>query len=139
MQKQIWTIAGTISLGLGIVGIFVPILPTTPFLLLAAFFYGRGSQRFHDWLVYRSRFSGYIYNYRAGLGIPLKQKVLTIALLWLTIGFSVVFVTDNWWIRALLVIVAAGVTTHLARIKVQRPDPGAGVPAPKPAQPAQEP
>ncbi len=137
MRKYIWTIAGTISLGLAVIGIFVPILPTTPLLLLAAFFYGRGSQRFYDWLVNRSRFSGYIRSYRAGLGIPLKQKVMTIALLWLTIGFSIVFVAESWWLRVLLGVVAVGVTIHLARIKVQQPEADACVP--QAVQSAQEP
>jgi uncharacterized protein len=117
MRKIFWIIGGTACLGLGILGIFLPILPTTPFLLLAAFCYGRGSMRFYHWLVNRSRLGDYIRSYREGRGILLKQKVMIIALLWLSIGFSIGFVATTWWMKALLVIVAVGVTIHLSKIK----------------------
>jgi uncharacterized protein len=120
MRNYLWVLGGTASLGLGILGIFFPVLPTTPFLLLAAFCYGRGSERFYNWLVYRSIFSEYIRNYREGRGIPLKQKLLTILLLWGTIGFAIGFAVTSWWLRALLLIIAIGVTTHLVRIKTLR-------------------
>jgi uncharacterized membrane protein YbaN (DUF454 family) len=120
MGKRIWILAGSVCVVLGVVGIFLPILPTTPFLLLAAFCYGRGSKRFYNWLVYRSWVGSYIRNYRSGLGISLRHKVLTIVLLWLTIGFSIGFVTLAWWLKAALVIVATGVTTHLVRMKTFR-------------------
>jgi uncharacterized membrane protein YbaN (DUF454 family) len=122
MRKHLWVIGGTVSLGLGILGIFLPVLPTTPFLLLAAFCYGRGSERFYNWLVNRSRIGGYIRDYREGRGIPLKQKLLTVALLWVTIGFTIGFVATTWWLKALLVVVAAGVTIHLIKIKTWRPE-----------------
>ena len=117
MGKKLWIIGGTVCVGLGILGIFLPVLPTTPFLLLAAFCYGRGSMRFYHWLVNRSRLGVYIRSYREGRGIPLKQKVLTIALLWFTIGFAIGFVANPWWAKALLLVVAVGVTIHLSKIK----------------------
>ncbi len=117
MRKYMWIIGGTVCVGFGILGIFLPVLPTTPFLLLAAFCYGRGSMRFYHWLVNRSRLGDYIRSYREGRGIPLKQKVMTIALLWLTIGFSIGFVVTTWWVKAILVVVAVGVTIHLSKIK----------------------
>ena len=120
MRKSIWIIAGTISLGLGIVGIFIPILPTTPLFLLAAYCYARGSKRFYHWLIYRSWVGGYIRSYREGRGIPLKQKLLTIALLWLSIGYAIGFVAETWWLRLLLGAIAVGVTIHLVKIKTRR-------------------
>ena len=120
MGKSFWIIGGTVCICLGILGIFLPILPTTPFLLLAAFCYGRGSKRFYHWLVNRSRLGSYIRSYKEGRGIPLKQKVLTIVLLWLTIGFAIGFVATTWWLKALLLVVAAGVTIHLSKIKTRR-------------------
>jgi uncharacterized membrane protein YbaN (DUF454 family) len=120
MRRVTWIIVGSISLGLGIVGIVIPILPTTPFLLLAAFCYGRGSERFYDWLVNRSQLGEYIRSYREGRGIPLKQKLLTIALLWLTIGFAIGFTAAPWWVKALLAVVAVGVTIHLSRTKTRK-------------------
>lgn len=120
MRNHIWILAGTISLGLGILGIFIPILPTTPLFLLAAFCYGRGSSRFYNWLMYRSWVGGYIRSYREGRGIPIKQKLLTIALLWLSIGYAIGFVAETWWLRLLLGTIAVGVTIHLAKIKTRQ-------------------
>ncbi|MCX6053763.1 MAG: YbaN family protein [Chloroflexi bacterium] len=117
--KSLWVIGGTICIGLAILGILLPVLPTTPFLLLAAFCYGRGSERFYRWLIVRSPFGNYIRNYRDGQGIPLKYKVVTVTLLWLTIGISIGFIVTTWWLKALLAIVAVGVTFHLSRIKTR--------------------
>ena len=89
IQKSAWIIGGTVCIGLGLLGVFLPILPTTPFLLLAAFCYGRGSKRFYHWLVHQSWAGNYIQNYLSGNGIPAKQKAFTIALLWLTIGATI--------------------------------------------------
>ena len=114
---------GTLCVALGVVGIFVPILPTTPFLLLAAFCYARSSQRFLNWMLSNRWFGAYIKNYREGRGIPRREKVLTIIALWLTIGFSTLYAVSAWWARLLLIVVAIGVTVHLLRIKTFNPDP----------------
>jgi len=112
--------AGTIFLGLGIIGIFLPILPTTPFLLLAAACYARSSKRFYEWLMNNKWFGSYIKNYRAGKGIPAKIKISTVFLLWLTILFSIFFVVFISWIQILLVIIAFAVTIHILTIKTYR-------------------
>jgi uncharacterized membrane protein YbaN (DUF454 family) len=117
MKKNIWLIGGSVCLALGVLGIFLPILPTTPFLLLAAFCYGHGSQRFYTWLVDRSWVGSYIRNYRSGLGISLKLKAWTILLLWLTIGSTIGFGTFNWWLKVALLIVAISVTIHLVWLR----------------------
>lgn len=122
MGKSLWIVGGTVCVGLGVMGLFLPVLPTTPFLLLAAFCYGRGSKRFYDWLVDCSWVGGYIRSYREGRGIQLKQKVLTIVLLWLTIGLTIGFVETTWWQKILLAVVAVGVTIHLMMIKTWRPE-----------------
>lgn len=122
-KKSLWIIGGTLSLVLGMLGLILPILPTTPFLLLAAYCYGRGSDRFLHWLMDRSWVGGYIRSYREGRGIPLKQKVLTILLLWLTIGFTIWSTGMIWWLKVVLCVVAAGVTLHLIKIKTWRPEP----------------
>ncbi len=108
---------GTLCVALAAVGIFVPVLPTTPFLLLAAVCYGRSSQRFLHWLLTNRWFGAYIQDYRAGRGLPLMQKILTILSLWLTISLSVIFVASQWWLRLALLGIAVGVTVHLVRIK----------------------
>jgi len=110
-------VAGTISTALGILGIFVPILPTTPFLLLAAACYSRSSQRFYDWLLNNKYFGNYIRNYRERKAIPLKVKVLTLALLWATIGCSVTFAVEILFVRVLLIMIAIGVSIHIFSLR----------------------
>ena len=113
--------AGTLAVGLAVLGIFLPILPTTPLLLLAAFFYARSSDRFLHWLLTNRIFGAYISNYRQGLGIPRREKILTITALWLTIGFSALYVVEAIWLKILLGIIAVGVTAHLIRIRTYQP------------------
>ena len=112
--------AGTSFLALGIVGIFLPLLPTTPFLLLAAACYARGSKRFYDWLLNNRWFGTYIRNYREGKGIPLKVKALTLALLWGTIIYSAFFVVDELYWRIILLVIAVGVTIHILKTRTLR-------------------
>jgi uncharacterized membrane protein YbaN (DUF454 family) len=111
---------GTFFVGVGIVGIFVPILPATPFLLISAALYAKSSVRFYDWLINNKIFGQYIKNYREGKGIPLRLKIITITLLWITIGCSAVFVVDIFWVRIMLIIIAAGVTVHTIRIRPKK-------------------
>ena len=117
LLKWILITAGTIFVGIGIIGIFIPILPTTPFLLLAAACYARSSTRFYNWLINNKSIGAYIKNYREGRGVPLKVKVFTIFLLWVTILFSVFFVLLISLIKIILIIIAIGVTIHILTIK----------------------
>ncbi len=99
---------------------FLPVLPTTPFLLLAAICYARSSERFYHWLVTNRWCGAYIRNYREGRGIRLKQKVATILLLWLTIGSTAWLATPQWWLRWILLGIAVGVTIHLVKMKTYK-------------------
>ena len=108
---------GTFFVGVGIVGIFMPILPTPPFFLISAALYARSSKRFYNWLINNKIFGRFIKNYREGKGIPLRLKLVTIILLWITIGCSAIFAIDILWVRIILVIIAVGVTIHIIRIK----------------------
>ena len=110
-------IAGTLCVGLGIIGIFLPIVPTTPFLLLAAACYARSSQKFYTWLITNRVFGSYLKNYREGKGIPLRVKVGTLSLLWITIGFSVIFIIHILWIQFVLFFIAIAVTLHILATK----------------------
>jgi len=112
--------AGTLSTGLGIIGVFIPILPTTPFLLLAAACYIRSSERFYQWLINNRIFGAYVRNYIEGRGMPVRMKIFTILLLWLTIGFSITFGVQNIVIRIVLICLAIGVTAHIGLIKKRK-------------------
>jgi uncharacterized protein len=115
---------GTLSVVLGVVGIFVPILPTTPFLLLAAFFYARSSPRFLHILLNNRWLGAYIRNYRDGSGIPLRMKVITIVGLWATMGLTITMVVGSPWGRLALAAIAVAVTIHLLTIKTRRESDG---------------
>lgn len=108
---------GTFLIGVSIIGIFVPVLPTTPFLLLAAALYAKSSRRFYNWLINNRILGRYIKNYREGKGIPLKIKIIAISILWITIGYSAIFAMDILWVRILLILIAIGVTIHIASKK----------------------
>lgn len=112
--------AGIIFVGLGILGIFLPILPTTPFLLLASACFARSSKKFYDWLLNNKLFGDYIKNYREGRCVPLKVKVFTISLLWITILFSIYYVIDNFLLEVILFIIATVVTIHIITIKTYK-------------------
>ena len=120
--RNLLIVSGTLCVALGVLGIFLPVLPTTPFLLLAAMCYARSSRRFHHWLLTNRWCGEYLRNYREGKGISRKQKITTIALLWLTIGGTVLLAVSLWWVRLVLLGMAVGVTAHLMRIKTFEPE-----------------
>ena len=118
--RRIWIILGSLFLGIGILGVFLPLLPTTPFLVLSAACYARGSERFYNWLLNNRWFGNYIRNYLEGKGIPWKSKAATIALLWITIGCSAAFAVQSLAVRIVLIVIAIGVTTHVIFIRTLR-------------------
>ena len=115
-MKVALAIAGTLAIILGTIGIFLPLLPTTPFLLLAAACYVRVSPRLYNWLISQKYLGSYIRNYREKNGITLKAKLISIVVLWATIGLSV-FKLPDIYIRLFLLLVGIGVTIHLIKIK----------------------
>lgn len=117
----LFVVLGTLFLVLGLIGAFLPVLPTTPFLLLASFCYFRGSKRLYDWLINHKVFGAYIYCYLTYKAIPQKTKLLTLVFLWTSLVISMVLV-DLWPIRVLLVLVGMGVTTHLLILKTLSPE-----------------
>ena len=115
--RALLLVAGTISLALGAIGIFLPILPTTPFLLLSAACYMRSSERMHKWLLGNRWFGEYIRNYQEGRGIPLKTKIVAMAFLWAAIIYSAFFALDEILIaQVALLLIALGVSVHLIRL-----------------------
>jgi uncharacterized membrane protein YbaN (DUF454 family) len=120
LKKAIFIVAGTISLGLGAVGVFLPILPTTPFLLLSAACYYKGSERMHRWLLSNKLFGSYIRNYREGKGISPKGKILTLFLLWATICYSIFFLVNILMFQIILSAIAIAVTVHVTTLPTFR-------------------
>jgi len=96
IKRILLLIAGVLSLVLGIIGAFLPLLPTVPLVLLAAYCFARSSERLHQWLVHHRYFGPVIDNFQAGRGIPKRVKYRTIAILWLSMGFSSWMVAKLW-------------------------------------------
>jgi uncharacterized protein len=117
LLRWLLIVVGLGSVGIGTVGIFVPLLPTTPFYLLAAACFFRSSDRLYRWLIGNKWCGPYIRNYREHRAIPRHAKILALVLLWGTIGHAVLALLDPLWLRILLVIVAVGVTIYLLRLK----------------------
>ena len=111
---------GWLSVALGVAGIFLPLLPTTPFLLLAAACFMRSSQRFYDWLVSHPRLGPWIGDYLEGNGIPLKGKLYTVGLMCISIGFSC-YLVPHLWARVFMLASAVLVSLYiLLKVKTRR-------------------
>lgn len=112
--------AGTLSVGLAVLGIFLPMMPTTPFLLLAAACYAKSSEKFYNWLISHKWFGSYIKQYREGQGIPLRAKVLGITMNWTMVLISVIFVAKIFLLKFFLILSAVGVTIFMLRMPTLR-------------------
>ncbi|WP_174615665.1 YbaN family protein [Virgibacillus ihumii] len=117
VTKFLLVIAGSISLVLGLIGIILPLLPTTPLLLLAAACYVRSSRRLYVWLITNKYFGSYIENYRQGKGIPLKAKIMGVTFLWITMGCSIVFIIPLLSVKLLLAGIGAFFTWFILKQK----------------------
>jgi uncharacterized membrane protein YbaN (DUF454 family) len=108
---------GILALGLGIAGIFLPLLPTTPFLLAAAACFVRSSERMYRWLMGHRWFGPLIRNYRHHRAITKRNKIVTLTLLWCTIGYTAFGIVQGWLLRSLLLLIAAGVSIHVLSLR----------------------
>lgn len=124
MEQTWWRIIlkvlGLLAVALGVVGIVLPGLPTTPFLLLALWLFSRSSLRLQHWLLANRLFGRYLEDYRQGRGIPRRVKVYILVVMWVGMALCAVYVLPSWWLRVLLFGVAVGVTWHVGRIKTKR-------------------
>lgn len=114
----IWSllVIGWISVCLGVLGIFLPLLPTTPFLLLAAACFVRSSPRFYHWLIEHPKLGKYVLHYLNGEGLPKKAKIYTISMIWLTMGISAWLVVPIIWGKLVLVLIGGCVSIYIWRL-----------------------
>jgi len=124
-MKTVWNLIGCVAVALGVLGIFLPLLPTTPFLLLASACFARGSSRLHNWLQTNRVFGNYLRDYENGKGIPLRGKLWILVFMWGSMSYSV-WRTDLPYVRMLVILVGCCVTIYLTRfvptMPVQRSD-----------------
>lgn len=114
--RAFWVTCGALSLVLGIIGIFLPLLPTTPFILLAAACFARGSEKFHHWLITHERFGPLVRDWQAHRSIPFRAKCLALTMMWTSMG------TTAWLLRArpvsslTLLAIGLAVTVWMVRL-----------------------
>ena len=120
-MRGLLIVCGTLCVALGVIGIFLPLMPTTVFLLLAAACYARSSDRFYQKLITNRWLGTYIRNSREGRGMRARDKTVTLVLLWAGIGATMVWSVDAMWLRLVLAGIAVGVTIHVARLPVVGP------------------
>ena len=102
--KVLWIIAGSIFVVLGGLGVLLPGLPTTPFLILAAACYIRSSQRLYDWLIANETFGPYLKDYREGKGIPRRAKKIALSMMTIFVGYAVLFALDDFIVRIVVLV-----------------------------------
>lgn len=117
MKSRLFKTAGYTSVALAFAGAFVPVMPTTPFLLLAVYCFSKSDPRMNRWLRQNRRFGRYLRDYESGRGIPAAVKISTLVTMWSTMAFTAVVLTDETWLKAILLTVGLLVTVHIVRIK----------------------
>lgn len=119
-MRILFILLGSLSLVLAVVGIFLPLLPTTPLLLLAAALYLRSSPRLYEWLLNHKYLGPYIRNFREHRAIPLRAKIVSVALIWITLLYCALWVVPQIWIKILLIGLAVALTIHILSFKTLR-------------------
>lgn len=126
LKKYLLIAFGSLSLGLGALGVVLPVLPTTPFLLIALYCYLRSSRRLYDWLLHHRLFGRYLYNYVTYRAVPQNTKIGAMILLWAGLITSMILV-DKLFVRLILLAVGIAVSIHILLLKtlekVQEPLP----------------
>jgi len=115
--KLLLLVIGWLFIVLGVLGIFLPLLPTTVFILLAAYCFSRSSERFHNWLLEHKYFGEILQTYQSGLGMPRKVRRRVLCWLWLSMAISM-WVVGQWWAVALLCVIGLGVSGYLLHLPV---------------------
>ena len=124
MKRVLYLSLGTVLVAVGFAGAFLPLVPTTFPLLLAAGFYARSSERLHRWLLGHRVFGAYIRNYQEGRGMTMRHKVTTLAMLWVGIGVSVYLSRASVAAIVVLAVVVVGVTIHVLVLPTAASDTG---------------
>lgn len=122
IKNKLFILLGTISLITGIIGIVLPLLPTTPLLLLSAYFYSKGSQKLYNKLLNNNFFGKYIKDYRENKGITTQTKITSILSVWVGIGITFFYFTENNIVKTILVTIAISISFYLLSMKTKKPE-----------------
>ena len=118
--KYFYLISGFLLVAIGVIGIFLPLLPTTIFLILASVCFVKSSPRANEWLRNHKVLGAYIKNYQDKSGLTITSKIFSLSLLWGMITVSAFLFTDELYIKLLLFAIAIGVSIHLVMIKTKK-------------------
>ncbi|MDR3292395.1 MAG: YbaN family protein [Methanobrevibacter sp.] len=121
IKRSLYFTFGIIFLSLGTIGILIPLLPTTPFVILAAFCFGKSSKKAEQWILKSKYFGSYIENYRNKVGVPIRIKIRSIIFLWVVLIISMIY-THNPLTFIILLIVGIAVTCHIYFLKTKKRD-----------------
>lgn len=116
-MRFLFILLGSISLVLGIIGIFLPILPTTPFLLLSATLYLHSSPKLYEWLIQQKHLGTYIRNFKEHRAIPQRTKIISVSLVWTTLIYCTIFTTEHTGLRFFFIGLAIAITWHILSYK----------------------
>lgn len=122
MLNIVLTLVGILSLVLGIIGIVLPVVPTTPFLLVAAACFCRSSPRLYRWLLENRWFGHYIKTYREERAIPRRAKIVALLLLWPAIGYVVIAIIKSLLVDLALLAIGTVVSVYILSLKTQAPE-----------------
>lgn len=112
-KRIVYVILGSLFLILGAIGIFIPLLPTTPFWLLTCWFYVRSSEALYNRAMNNRYFGSYIRNYMVDKAIPLRSKIISVSIMWLSAVLTSLFLIEYVWVKILLILISIGVTWHI--------------------------
>lgn len=117
LTRGLWVTIGTIFMAVGAIGVFVPLLPTAPFLLLAAACYMRGSERLHRWLLGHRVLGVYVRAYELGEGVSRRNKVLSLLMLWGAMALTLGFFIQDWLVRGVVIAIGLVVSAHILTLR----------------------
>lgn len=112
-RRIVYILLGSLFLILGAVGIFIPLLPTTPFWLLTCWFYLRSSEKLYNRAMSNRYFGSYIKGFMVDKAIPVRSKVISISVMWLSAILTSVYLIEYLWVKILLILISIGVTWHI--------------------------
>lgn len=131
-MRGIFLTFGIISLGVGFVGTFLPLIPTTGPVILAAFFFSRSSDRFDQWLETNAVLGGIVRDWRAGAGFTIRGKTIAVIAIATTFTISIVFAIDSTTLRVLLALLGASIAIFVLTRPTKREATGAPAASPQP-------
>jgi len=118
--RPVYLLLGLITLGVGVVGIFLPLIPTTGPLILAAYFFARSSDRLHTWLIEHPRFGRFVADFQNDRSIPLKAKIIALVAMTAAFAYAIGWVATHPVARVITIAVAAWALWYVARLPLSR-------------------